>query len=64
MKFAWVRTEPQTSGFNDLRTGVVFNPDRMCRGNKAAIVADELQPVEIAVVTAAIRAFEFHSLSK
>lgn len=26
----------------------------------AAIVTDELQPVEIAVVTAAIRAFEFH----
>lgn len=26
----------------------------------AAIVADELQPVEIAVIAAAIRAFEFH----
>lgn len=26
----------------------------------AAIVTDELQPVEIAVIAAAIRAFEFH----
>lgn len=69
MKFARARTEkdagPQVVGFDDLRTGCVQSSQDVQGAIgaplMAAIVTDELQPIEIAVVTAAIRAFEFHS---
>ena len=61
-----VHKQPEAAGLSDLR-----NTDRQrsiitgCAGAISApfvtaIVADELQSVEIAVTTAAIRAFEFH----